>query len=115
ITNVANTMLSDVHYFITPIMFNVSAPIFFWAIFRYRLFEVLPIARDRAFEHMDDAIVIVDPEHRIVDANPNAARLSGKTNEGLLEKPLFAAFAPFEDSLSPLLGSTVSHKPITVQ
>jgi PAS domain S-box-containing protein len=115
ITNVANTLLSNVHYFITPIMFNVSAPIFFWAIFRYRLFEVLPVARDRAFEHMDDAIIIVDTENRIVDVNPNAAILAGQTAVALLEKPLFKGFTQFEESLSPLLESTVSHKPITVQ
>lgn len=115
ITNIANTLLSNVHYFITPIMFNVSAPIFFWAIFRYRLFEVLPIARDRAFEHMDDAIIIIDPETRIVDVNPNAALLAGQTTDVLLEKSLFKGFALFEASLSPLLGSAVSHKPITVQ
>ena len=115
IANIANTLMSDIHSFITPIMFNISAPIFFWAIFRYRLFEVLPIARDRAFEHMDDAIIIIDPENRIVDANPNAAQLAGQTADILLEQPLFTSFARFEESLSPLLGSTVSHKPITVQ
>ncbi len=115
LTNIANTLMSHVHYFITPIMFNVSAPIFFWAIFRYRLFEVLPIARDRAFEHMDDAIIIIDPENRIVDVNPNASLLAGQTTDVLLEKPLFKGFAPFEESLSPLLESAVSHKPITVQ
>ncbi len=115
ITNVLNTLVSNIHYFITPIMFNVSAPIFFWAIFRYRLFEVLPIARDRAFEHMDDAIVIIDPENRIVDTNPNAALLAGQTAEVLLEKSLFTVLAPFEETLSPLLGSAVSHKPITIQ
>lgn len=115
ITNIANTLMANVHYFITPIMFNISAPVFFWAIFRYRLFEVLPIARDRAFEHMDDAIIIVDLENRVVDVNPNASLLAGQSTELLLEKPLFNSFAPFEAALSPLLGSAVSHKPITVQ
>jgi len=115
ITNIANTLMANVHYFITPIMFNISAPIFFWAIFRYRLFEVLPIARDRAFEHMDDAIIIVDLENRIVDVNPNASLLAGQSTEMLLEQPLFNGFAPFEAALSPLLGSAVSHKPITVE
>lgn len=115
ITNIVNTLLSSVHYFITPIMFNVSAPIFFWAIFRYRLFEVLPIARDHAFEHMDDAIIIVDTENRIVDMNPNATVLAGQPRNVLLEKPLFKGFPPFEESLHPLLGNAVSHKSITVQ
>jgi PAS domain S-box-containing protein len=115
ITNVVNTLLSNVHYFITPIMFNVAAPIFFWAIFRYRLFEVLPVARDRAFEYMDDAIIIIDAENQIVDLNPNAALLAGQTAEALLQKPLFKGFVPFEAALSPLIESPVNHKPITVQ
>src|SRR5258706_1037916 len=115
ITNVANTLLSNVHYFITPIMFNVSSPVFFWALFRYRLFELLPVGRDRAFEQMDDAIIIVDTENRIMDMNPNAGVLAGQTAEALLEKPLFTGFAPFEEALNPLLNTTVSHKPITIQ
>ncbi len=114
VTNMINTLVSDVHYFITPMVFNISAPILFWALFRYRLFEVLPIARDRAFEHINDAIVIVDMEHRIVDVNPSAALLAESNAAKLLEIPLFQAFVSFKDALMPLLESTVSHKLITL-
>lgn len=114
VTNMINTLVSDVHYFVTPMVFNISAPILFWALFRYRLFEVLPIARDRAFEHINDAIVIVDMEHRIVDVNPSAALLAESKATQMLEVPLFQAFVPFKDALMPLLESTVSHKLITL-
>lgn len=114
VTNMINTLVSDVHYFITPMVFNISAPILFWALFRYRLFEVLPIARDRAFEHINDAIVIVDMERRIVDVNPSAALLAESNAAKLLEIPLFQAFVSFKDALMPLLESTVSHKLITL-
>jgi signal transduction histidine kinase len=114
VTNMINTLVSDVHYFVTPMVFNISAPILFWALFRYRLFEVLPIARDRAFEHINDAIVIVDMEHRIVDVNPSAALLAKSNAAKLLEIQLFQAFVSFKDALMPLLESTVSHKLITL-
>jgi PAS domain S-box-containing protein len=115
VTNIVNTLLSSAHYFITPIMFNVASPIFFWALFRYRLFELLPVGRDRAFEQMDDAIIIIDVENRIFDINPNAAALAGHPANALLEKSLFTGFPSFESSLSPLLGSLVNHQSNTMQ
>lgn len=45
------------------------------ALFRTKLFAVLPMASDVVFESIDDAIVILDGEHRIVDFNGTARDL----------------------------------------
>ncbi len=115
VANIANTLLMDVRYFITPIIFNFSTPVLFWALFRYRLFELLPIAREQAFEHMADAIIIIDGDNRVVDVNPNAAALAQQTPAALIEKTLFEAFSTFEQSLRPLLDNFTSHQPIEIR
>lgn len=45
------------------------------ALFRDRLFAIEPLARDALFENLDDAIVVVDANHRIIDFNETARTL----------------------------------------
>jgi diguanylate cyclase (GGDEF)-like protein/PAS domain S-box-containing protein len=48
-----------------------------WAIFRYRLFDLAPIARDTLIERLNDGVVVLDGQARVVDANPEAHRIFG--------------------------------------
>lgn len=47
------------------------------AMFRYRLFELAPIARDALVERLSEGVIVLDNELRIVDANPAAKRIFG--------------------------------------
>ncbi len=55
----------------------LSTLIFAWAIFRYRLLDLAPVARERLVDSMDDAMFVVDRGNRIVDLNPAMRRLIG--------------------------------------
>ena len=48
-----------------------------WAIFRYQLFELAPIARDMLIERLGDGVVVLDDEDRLVDVNPEATKILG--------------------------------------
>lgn len=61
----------------TNLGFALSGLALFWALFRYRLLELVPVARDALIESMDDAVIVLDACHRIVDLNPAAAHLVG--------------------------------------
>ena len=47
------------------------------AIFRYGLFELEPVARDALIERLSDGVVVLDPQMRLVDANPAALGIFG--------------------------------------
>ena len=50
-------------------------------VFRYHLFDLVPIARTALIDKMDDGMVVLDPQKRIIDINPAARQifeLSGK-------------------------------------
>ncbi len=51
--------------------------IYFVVLFRFRLFNVLPVARTHAIEQMRDGMVVLDAETRIVDLNRVAQELLG--------------------------------------
>ncbi|ELZ91445.1 HTR-like protein [Haloferax mucosum ATCC BAA-1512] len=59
----------------TSIAFAGSGVLFALALFRYRLFDLVPVARDTVVEEMRDAYVVLDGDRRVVDLNPAARRL----------------------------------------
>ncbi len=61
----------------TPVAFSISGVAFLWGILRYKLLDIVPIARDVVFQNMYDAIIVVDNNDNIIDLNSTARRLSG--------------------------------------
>ena len=57
---------------LTPVSITLTAPVWSIALFRYRLFDLSPVARGFVFESMRDCIVVLNPDHRVVDYNPAA-------------------------------------------
>jgi signal transduction histidine kinase len=44
-----------------------------WAVYRYQLFDVVPLAREAVFEVLDERVIVVDEERRLLDYNDDAA------------------------------------------
>ncbi len=59
---------------ISPLMFAISNSIMAFGIFRYRLFNALPFAREILFNNINNIIIVLDPRNFIIDANPAALR-----------------------------------------
>lgn len=47
------------------------------AVFRFRIFAVLPIARSLLIENMSDGVLVLDTQNQIVDINPAMQKLIG--------------------------------------
>ena len=59
----------------TPFVFSISGIIMAWGLFRYRLFDIKPIARDQIVETMWDGVIILDSNGRLIDINPAAQKI----------------------------------------
>jgi signal transduction histidine kinase len=59
-----------------PLGFVVSAGLFTVAITRYRLIDLVPIARDRVLEDINDAVFVVDADGHLVDVNAAGRNLA---------------------------------------
>ncbi len=60
---------------ISHVAFAVSSLVTAWTLSRGRLFDLVPVAREAVFEHLTDAVLVIDRAGRVVDANPVAAAL----------------------------------------
>ncbi len=63
-----------------PLSFFVTGLVFLAGIGVFRVFELVPVARDALVERMSDAILVLDSRGWIADANPAAESLLGITN-----------------------------------
>lgn len=61
----------------TPLSFAFTNLVIAWALLHDRLFNIVPVARDRVIEELSDGIVVLDSSHRILDSNPAAGRILG--------------------------------------
>lgn len=54
---------------ITPFAFQVSTFLIFIAIYRFKLLNVLPVAREKVLELMGDGFMVLDHRNRVIDYN----------------------------------------------
>jgi PAS domain S-box-containing protein len=66
---------------LTPFAFTVTGLGMAFALFRYRLLDIAPIARDIVIDGMKDGMIILDAERRIVDVNRVAQQMIALTGE----------------------------------
>ncbi len=60
---------------LTPFAFSFTGIISAWALFRFRLFDLRPVARDLLIEHMSYGVLVLDDKNQVVDINPAARAL----------------------------------------
>ncbi|HLN27840.1 MAG TPA: histidine kinase N-terminal 7TM domain-containing protein [Gemmataceae bacterium] len=72
---------------LTPVYFTVPGLAAAWLLFRVRVFDILPIARDFVLDCLGDAVFVLDMRLRILDANL-AARSLVPAGRPLLKEPL---------------------------
>ncbi|MBT3362738.1 MAG: PAS domain S-box protein [Chloroflexi bacterium] len=64
---------------LTPYAFAFTALMLLLIIFRYKLLDILPIARSAVIDYMNDGLIILDEHDQILDLNPVAQRILGFT------------------------------------
>jgi signal transduction histidine kinase/DNA-binding response OmpR family regulator len=79
---------------VTPVAMAFATVFFAWGIFKYRLFDLVPIARSTLFDCTDDLVFILDTQERIVDFNPAAKSLLAKPARQLIGESLWEACPP---------------------
>ena len=78
----------------TPASFAASGVFFYLGMFRYRMLDLMPIAREEIIRSMEDGVVITDPNGHILEINDATGRLIENGQQAPSGRHLTAAF-PF--------------------
>lgn len=74
---------------LTPFAFLITAFVIGIALFRWKLFDIIPVARERVIDSMNDGVLVVDSKMRIIDANNRMISYLKLTLDDVLGAPLF--------------------------
>ena len=99
---------------LTSFGFVVSVFVVGWALFYGQLLEVVPVARDNLVRGMTDAVVTLDAENRVVDANPAARELCG-VDEGYVGTHGEEFFAEFPSLIERFGDVTEAKTEVSVE
>ena len=86
-----------------PAVVSISGAIMAYALFRYRLFDIKPLARDAVVDGLPDGVIVLDGGDRIVDFNPAAAQLFPGLRGAALGRPVSEVLA-FHPGLLESIG-----------
>ncbi len=106
LVDVTNTLVIPYQSSI-PISIALGNLINAWNLFHLRIFKVIPVSRDQAFEAMMDPVVILDNNNTIIDVNRSMLDLLGKTSPTVIGESAKTIFDNFPIPIK--LYSSVSY------
>lgn len=93
----------------TPVSFVLTGLIIAIGVFRYRIFDIIPLAKTKLFETMDDGAIVVNNEGIIEDCNPAVYRIFNRQKDSILREPFEKVFHDYKSlihSVKNRLAST---------
>jgi PAS domain S-box-containing protein len=72
----------------TPLAFALTGLLMTWGIFRYGWLDVSPIARDLVIDNLNDGMLVLDAQERVIDLNPSLEQLLQLPADRMIGRPL---------------------------
>jgi PAS domain S-box-containing protein len=101
---------SDLHIEVIAFWFPISMYVI--ALFGFRIFDPIPLARQTVIEQLRDGMLVLDTERRVVSLNPAAEIILGASFKHVQGKPIGELLPGFAELGSPLTGTATPSKPL---
>lgn len=100
---------------LSPVGYAIACVCWFYAAFRYQFLEIDPVARHTILESITDGVLVLDGQHRLVDANPMARELLGIEDLPVGSNPVTALENPeLEGTIERLTGGAGGSEAVDV-
>ena len=99
---------------ISPFTFAIGNVIVAWGLFRYRLFDIVPLAWDKVIENISDAVVVLDSQNRVIDLNPAAQKNIDRPISEVIGQPAAHVFSDWPDLVELYQDLAEAHTEIVV-
>lgn len=77
---------------VTPVFFGPAGMIIAWGIYRFKLLDLVPLARATVIESMNAGVMVVDLQDRILDINPAFEKIVGLPAASICARSIEEAF-----------------------
>lgn len=102
------------HLDLAPLTFGLSGIIFALAFLRTHLMDLIPVARSNLIETMQDGVLVLDIQNRIVDINPAMEKFIKDKDSSYLGKNVYEVLQPWMERTDLLADKTEIHSEKTV-
>jgi diguanylate cyclase (GGDEF)-like protein len=96
---------------LTPFLLAVSGALLAWGIFKFSMFDLVPIARDAVFDAIRDGVVVLDRQGRVVDVNEAAREAFPELARMKIGSDALASFASLGLDYRRIGGGTEFARP----
>ncbi len=94
VTSIAyNTGIGPATMSIVPIVFAVTLPLYAWLFVSEHMVDFSPVAYETVFQHMQDPVIVLDDQQRVIGLNHGAESLLSISEAAALKKTLSLLFA----------------------
>ena len=90
---------------ILPFTFPLANIIIIFGLFRYRIFDIIPIARTSVMDYISDPVAVLDTRDIILDLNPAFEELFKQPRRELINKPIRQILVSL-----PIMDEVVQHQ-----
>lgn len=98
----------------TAILFIPAGFSVAWSLFRYRLFNIMPVARDTIFENINDGVIVLDVQDRIIDFNIAAQKVFSLVSSKVIGRQAEEVFKAWADLTEFYRNPAVAQKEIVL-
>jgi PAS domain S-box-containing protein len=102
------------HLDLTPFAFTLTGLAMTWGLFRFRLLDIVPVARDAVIESMRDGVIVLDAQNRIVDLNPAGQSILDCTASDAIGQPARQILSERPDLVERYRDVTEAHAEVSV-
>jgi diguanylate cyclase (GGDEF)-like protein/PAS domain S-box-containing protein len=100
----------------TPLAFLITGMLTGLSIFRFRMLDLLPVARDKLIASIKDAIIVLDHRNHVVEVNQETQRIFGIQVDSSIGKPLSEVFSDWPQLIEGILNfDSTPDKPNVIQ
>jgi diguanylate cyclase (GGDEF)-like protein/PAS domain S-box-containing protein len=85
-------LLPIIKFDITPLSISFIALLMAWNIFRYRIFDLSLIAREKLLTSMKEGVIVIDPNDIIIEINTAALKIIGYKGKQPVGRSVWDAF-----------------------
>jgi PAS domain S-box-containing protein len=86
----------------TPVLFIISGVVIATGIFRYGMFELVPFARNKLIDTLEDGVIIINSKGIIEDCNPSVYNIFRMQNRTLTGKYFTDIFSTYKELINEI-------------
>jgi PAS domain S-box-containing protein len=99
---------------ITPIFFGPAGLIMSWGILRFKMFDLIPLARATVIETMEAGVMVLDLQDRVLDVNPAFEKILGLAATQVSTKGVGEALDKIPELVKACMDRSITHTEFSI-